>query len=97
MAALEYGRYYDYEQAAQALGVSVEFAQKWIDHSIKQGLVLNGNGKREPVLVSGADLKKICMARWQPLENELRNQALKRVQARDRAILEAEAKARGEA
>ncbi len=97
MASLDYSRYYTYEEAAKALGVSVEFAQKWIDHSIKQGLVTNGNGKDKTVMVSGASLKTICMKRYAQLEDELRNQALKRIQARDRAILEEEARARGEA
>ncbi len=87
MASLDYSRYYTYEQAAQALGVSVEFAQKWIDHSIKQGLVINGNGKELPVMVSGAALRTICMKRYGALEAELIHQARLRIDERDRAEL----------
>lgn len=97
MATLEYSRLYDFPHAAKALGVSLEWVEKHVGNAIKQGMISNKNGKERPVLVSGNDLKTVAMKRYSQLEAELLRQAAIRIQARDRAILEEEAKARGEA
>ncbi len=86
---LDYSGLYDFDQAATALGVSRAWVEKYVGNAIKQGLITSMNGKEEPILVTGAALKKIAMQRWAQLETELRNQAFLRVRARDQALMDA--------
>jgi transposase len=81
---LEYSRYYTFPEAAAALGVSLEWVDRWVGNAIKQGLIASKNGHDAPVLVSGADLKKVCMKRYAQLETELHWRAFERVRARER-------------
>ncbi len=83
---LEYSRLYNFEESARALGVSLEWVERWVGGAIKQGLISNKGAKEDPVLVSGSDLKKVAMQRYAQLETELRNQAFLRVRARERGL-----------
>ncbi len=85
-ANLEYSKYYTMEQAAKAIGVSTEWAERWLGAALKEGIISNGNGKDKPVLISGADIKKVCMKRWQQLESELSWRAFARVRAREQGL-----------
>lgn len=86
MASLEYSRLYDYPQAAKALGVSLEWVQRWVGAAIREGLISNKGAKEDPILVTGAALKQVAMKRWQQLETELQWRAFERVRARERGL-----------
>ncbi len=83
MAQLEYSRLYDFPEAAKALGVSLQWVERWVGNAIKTGMITSKNGKDTPVLVSGADLKTVAMKRWSQLESELHWRAFERVRARE--------------
>lgn len=82
--SLEYSKWYTYAEAAKTIGVSIEWAERWLGAALREGTISNGNGKDKPVLISGADIKKVCMKRWQQLETELQWRAFDRVRARER-------------
>ena len=86
MAQLEYSKLYDFPQAAQALGVSLAWVERWVGNAIKQGVISNKGAKEDPILVNGADLKKVAMQRWQQLESELQWRAFARVRAREQGL-----------
>jgi transposase len=81
---LEYSRLYTFEQAATALGVSLEWVQRWVNNAIKQGMITNKNGKDKPILVNGADLKTVAMKYWSQFATELQWRAFERVHSRER-------------
>jgi transposase len=85
-SGLEYSKFYTYEESAKVLGVSLAWVERWVGNAIKTGMIISKNGKKEPVLVSGADLKKVAMKRWAQLEAELQWRAFERVRARERGL-----------
>jgi transposase len=80
---LEYSKLYTFEEAAKVLGVSLKWTQRWVSNAISTGMISNKNGKDEPVLVSGADLKTVAMKRWAQLESEYHWNAFNLQRARE--------------
>jgi hypothetical protein len=84
--ALDYSRLYSFQEAADAIGVSLAWTERWVGHAIKSGIVMNLGTKHTPK-VTGSDLKRICMKRFAELETELRWRAFERIREREQAAL----------
>ncbi len=85
MKPLEYSRTYSFAQAAEAIGVSLAWIERWVTHAINNQLVLNHGSEKNPK-ITGSDLKKICMTRYAELESEYHWRAFERVRAREHGV-----------